>query len=263
MNRRRVKVWKDDRIVYYDKYATSEFWDNTWKNSTNIEFFKRYETGCLDEFHDIFIKYLDKSNRILEAGCGNGKYVLALRRRGFEHIEGLDWASKTVEQISAIFPDLQIKYGDVTRIDVNDNFYDNYISLGVVEHRYEGPDPFLKEAWRVLKSKGIAIFTVPYVNPLRKLKAKIGFYNPKNLVNGEFYQYAFSINEFISYLHKHGFKIIETKPISGYYGLKEELPIFFSILKKVPGGWRLRNAIQNSTYLDVFGHVCVFVCTKP
>ena len=77
------------------------------------------------------------------------------------------------------------------QIDSPDNQYDAYISIGVVEHRIDGPEPFLVEANRVLKPGGIAFISVPYVNPLRRFKSLLGCYKHQVTEKEIFYQYAF------------------------------------------------------------------------
>ena len=86
---------------------------------------------------------------------GLGQDVLALRVRGYD-AEGVDWGSETVQAVRELYPELPIRASDVTQMEVPDGYYKGYISLGVVEHRQEGPQPFLKEASRVLERDGVA-----------------------------------------------------------------------------------------------------------
>ncbi len=123
---------------------------------------------------------------------------MALRQRGWL-VEGVDYSEDTVAALHELFPDLPIRIADVTQLDVPDGHYGGYISIGVVEHRREGPEPFLSEALRVLRSGGIAVITVPYLNSLRRLKARWGCY--RGASHGlPFYQYAFSADEICEYL---------------------------------------------------------------
>lgn len=76
--------------------------------------------------------------------------VVTLNARGYD-IEGVDYAEETIEQLKVLFPDLPVRVGEVTNLDVEDGHYSGYISLGVIEHCKEGPEPFLREACRVSK----------------------------------------------------------------------------------------------------------------
>ena len=89
--------------------------------------------------------------------------MIALRARGFKHIEGIDWGERTIGIVKKVYPDLPVKVGDATRVDVPDDHFNAYLSLGVVEHRQEGPEPYLAEAFRVLKPGGYAFISVPFV----------------------------------------------------------------------------------------------------
>jgi len=260
--RDRIKISSNDRIVYYYYKADSIYWDNVWQETITHDYYKKYEQGDLDEFSTIFLKYLRKENRILEAGCGNGRYVLALQSRGFLGTEGIEWGQKTVKLVKDRYPNLPIRTGDVTNLDVQDEYYDDYISLGVVEHRIDGPSPFLNEAFRVMKRGGYAIFVLPYINPCRKLKQTLGFYNRSVPREFDFYQYAFSKKEFSEFLTKAGFTIVETKGLAGYYGMKEELPALFLFLSKLHGGWRIAQLIKNSSLIKLFSHTNCYVCQK-
>jgi len=107
--------------------------------------------------HKIFDKYLAKSNmKILEAGCGMGTWVYNLRVKGYDVI-GIDYMLSTVKRVKQYDESFPIQQGDVNNLDFPDNFFDAYVSLGVIEHFQEGPQKALSEAYRVLKPNGILL----------------------------------------------------------------------------------------------------------
>jgi len=258
---KRIKKWVNGRIIYYQDRADAAYWDRYWQASISEEFFNKYQQGSLDEYKSIFLKYFKKEDAILEAGCGTGKYVLAFRSRGFLRVEGIEWGRGTVQEVRKIYPDLPIYVGDATKIEKPDNYYDGYISLGVVEHLFSGPKPFIDEAFRVTKPGGYAIFTVPAINVLRMIKGHLGCYNG-NADASDFYQYAFSKSEFTCFLQESGFQVVETGSFAGYFGLLEEFPQLFKFLDHIKGGWRIKRFLKNSTMINIFGHLSFFVCTK-
>lgn len=258
----RLKIWNNGRLEYYSKVADAQYWDSLWERQISKEFYEKYSNGELAEYDTFIRRYLTQDDRILEAGCGTGRFVVALLARGYKDVSGIDWGQKTISTVKSIMPELPIKHGDVTNIPVDDGYYDAYISLGVVEHRQAGPEPFLREAVRILKREGVALISVPYVNPLRKIKHRLGFYHDHNLENYDFYQYAFDKQEFELLLTKVGFKVVEAQGISGVYGIKEELPFLAALFNRVPGFWRIEKLLKKCSLLDRLGHMIMFVCIK-
>lgn len=255
-----VRYVENGRLVYYRSKADAKFWDTHWRKHISPEFYTSASQGNLDWFEKPFTRYLPKSGSILEAGCGLGQYVMALQVRGYE-VEGVEWGDETVKSVRTIYPELPVQVGDVTRLTVPDGYYQGYISLGVVEHRREGPGPFLHEAYRVLAPGGIALISVPYFHSLRRLKAWLGLYRKPPTNNLEFYQYAFTAPEFIDILQCNGFEIIDRIPYDGLKGIKDEIPWLNWLVPHIlqwRGGWRLRTLLQYSA----LGHMLLVVCRK-
>lgn len=257
----RYKIWKNGKIAYYYDQANANFWDIHWENVITRDYYKGFEEGHLKEY-PFFEKHLRKQDFILEAGCGTARYVVALMAKGFKNIEGIDWGKQTINRVRTIYPDLPVKVGDATKVDVRNDYYDGYISLGVVEHREEGPEPFLNEAHRILKPAGYAFISVPYINSLRNFKRHLGFYGKVNNTNMVFYQYAYHKSEFQNLLESAGFEVIETHGIAGSFGIRDEFPTLFRLLDRLPGSWRINRYLRMFDRLDNWGHMILFVCKK-
>lgn len=137
-----------------------------------------------------------------------------------------------------------------------------YISLGVVEHRQEGPERFLQEAYRVLETGGIAFISVPYFHHLRRLRARLGLYRGQR--DGKrFYQYAFTQTEFASLLEAAGFSVIDRMLYDGYKGVKDEITLLPWMFTKPVVGWRLQQRLRSWKWAERnLGHMILFVCRK-
>jgi 2-polyprenyl-3-methyl-5-hydroxy-6-metoxy-1,4-benzoquinol methylase len=257
-----LRAWENDRIVYFSGEADPGLWDNRWKNLITRDYYEKYEHGELDELAPFAERLLGKEDRILEAGCGSARLVVSLLSRGFVNVEGMDCGAQTIDRVKAIFPNLPVRVGDVIEIDRRDDYYDGYISLGVVEHRKKGPEPYLHEAWRVLKPGGHAFFSVPYISTLRSLKHRIGLFGRMQGTTSVFYQYAFTKAEFLRILTEAGFEVIGARGVAGYYALQQELPSFLSLVRSIPGGPRVLRYLKGSGWIDHFGHMILFVCRK-
>lgn len=264
--RKSARCVENGRLVYYNLAADGAFWDGHWNTHINPEHYDWFAKGNLGYFEDIFPRWLPREGRILEGGCGPGYYVLALRALGYD-AEGVDFASETVKAVKRLRDNLPIKFGDVTALDVPDNIYSGYVSLGVVEHEKDGPEAFLKEAMRILKPGGVAVVSVPWFHPLRRRKAEKNRYDdhPGSL---EFYQYAFTEEEFTSILEDCGFEILHIDSYDPLKGLKDEVP-FFARMRKWPFLGRFLLRLMGILLNMVkplgkrLGHMLVVVARKP
>src|SRR5262249_55402251 len=129
----------------------------------------RIATCEWDGVRPYIFKYFSKRNSILEAGCGDGRWVKYLKSFGWDII-GLEFSKETVNMVREIWPDVEIIEGDAACSPFEENQFDGVISLGVIEHWEEGPDAPLKDIYRILKNGGIGIITVPCFNTVRRIK---------------------------------------------------------------------------------------------
>lgn len=216
----------NNRLVFVGKSATADYWDKHWledsvkEDKSKIKVFNRFVAR-------ITKKYLPQDSRILEGGCGWAQNVYTLSRLGY-NIYGLDYAQETVSRINKAMPDLQVIEGDVRKLPFEDNFFDGYWSLGVIEHFYDGYDDIMSEMYRKIRVGGKLFITVPSMSPLRTIKAKLGCYEK---FSGEispeesFYQFALSEKSVIDNFESNGFSLCKKSKLDGIKGLKGELAI--------------------------------------
>lgn len=209
----------NNRLAWFDDQSPMD-WDKHWAQHIRLDMYP--ENSGLGIMY-LFKDFLPTQGKILEAGCGTAQLVHGMRQSGYD-CEGVDNAVETIAQINRIKPDLPVRVDDVLNLDVPDGHYAGYVSLGVVEHRFEGPEPFFKEAHRVLAPGGVAIFTVPFFSPLRKLKAAVGCFSGKPTKKEFFYQYALSREEMTSMLRAHHFSVEALRYYAAWKGVKDEFP---------------------------------------
>lgn len=249
------------RLAYYLAAADAGYWDGHWRGWLAPEAYKLARSGGLGRFEYFFTAHLPKQGRILEAGCGLGQFVLALRVRGYD-AEGVEWGADTVAKVREIVSDLPIRVGDVTRLDVPDGYYSGYISLGVVEHRREGPEPFLREAFRVLEPGGVALISVPSFHALRRMKARLGMYRA-DAGGLDFYQYAYANEEFSGLLQDAGFQVQKIHNYDGFKGIKDEIALVRGLAAVRGLGPRVRRWIERWRWAERrLGHMAMFVCRR-
>lgn len=260
-NARVVRRAEQGRLVYYRSSADAAYWDEHWRSRVHAGMYSAADRGSLDFFTDVFLRRLPQTGRIIEAGCGLGQYVVALRARGYD-CEGVEWSVDTVEAIRRIRPECPIRSGDVTKLDVPDGHYQAYISLGVMEHRREGPDVFLAEAHRVLDQDGVLLVSVPHFHALRRLKGRLGLF--RGPVEGlQFYQQAFDPREMTAILRDNGFVVEQRLGYDPGKGLKDELAPLRPLLRHPRLGTRLGRFLSKRKWLSSWvGHMMLYVCRK-
>jgi len=255
---------RNDRLVYCGHCPDEGFWAGQWTAGRIENALGRAERGGLGHYERIFPRYLPSQGLVLEAGCGMGQHVVALNARGYE-CEGVEWSRATVDRVLACRPNTPVRFGDVTDLDVPPEKYAAIISLGVVEHREDGPEPFLREAHRVLEPTGLLLISVPWFNTVRRLRAALGGYRDET--SGlPFYQYAFTSKEFQRLVIEEGFEVMEVTGYDPYLGLETEVPGFKSVmavLKKLRIHTRFKRWLNRSNwFIHLSSHMLMLVCRK-
>jgi len=162
----------------------------------------------------IIENYINQSDKLIEAGCGLGGWVRYFSEKGFD-ISGIEYDNRIVEQAKAFDPDIKILCRNVLQLGFDDNTYDGYISLGVIEHFQEGPLDALLEAKRVTKPDGLIFLSVPLLTPLRRILAhpmRDLYFITHKLRGGKKYfgEYRYTKKELLDFLRITNFEPIYT-----------------------------------------------------
>ena len=177
-----------------------EDFSEQWDNSTielKIESARSFPASLARIY-----RYCPPGGSILEAGCGLGGWIIHLATKGYD-VTGVDFVEGAIKLIKTYDSSMKVFVGDATKLDFADNSFDFYLSLGVIEHLDEGPEPFLHEARRVLKPDGYGLISVPN-------KDYVLFKDVPNAPeNKSFFQYEYGKDEYEAVLRDCGFKIIE------------------------------------------------------
>jgi SAM-dependent methyltransferase len=257
--RNQERVFRGGRLEWYGVFPSEDFWGDLWQQRLGDGHLREADRGNLQDLEEVLVRHLDRQGRYLEGGCGMGYWVTALRARGYE-IEGVDNSSALVQAVRRVRPDLPIRHGDVLALDVPDGSLDGYLSFGVVEHRRDGPEPFLVEARRVLKPDGCLLLSVPFLCPLRRVKARLGLYRKEPSTDTPFFQYAFNEAELRSILAESGFRVEEVHYQQVQRCLVEEVPAYFE-LNRMRGARFLKHLVLSVVPPRIAGHLVLLVAT--
>jgi SAM-dependent methyltransferase len=211
------------RLALFHRFQdTKEYWHSHWSEKTRDSMSRIGREGRLPEFGSLILKHSPRHLPILEAGCGPGQIVAALHARGY-HVSGVDYEPEVVRYVNETMPYLDVKYGDVARLNYADQTIGSYISIGVVEHLPLGPEPVLSEARRVLHPDGVALISVPLLNTHRRaLLRRLGRNGGCVPAEYGFYQYYYSPEEFSRQLAEAGFRVLEMQPYGAMTFLARE-----------------------------------------
>ncbi len=203
-----------------------------------------------DDTAQIALQFLPRDGVILEAGCGPGHVVRYLMDHEFR-VEGIELNKTVVDKVLEIHPDLPIRVGDVSEISVPDEYYSGLVSFGVIEHFPLGLEVPLKEHFRILRPGGVAIFSVPSFNLVRRIKN--AYFSARDLFNprlnplvrrvagkkrlqrnargsggfryhvnpriGDFFEYWLTASEFEKEILRAGFEIEKSVPTHHFVGI--------------------------------------------
>lgn len=262
MARKLERRVRDGRLAWYAQHADENFWDEHWEQRLNADTYRAALDGRFQYLGALYRKWLPRDGRIVEAGCGRAEITVALRKLGYD-AEGVDYAQETVNHVGRIFPDLPLRQADVTCMQVPDGHYAGYISIGVIEHREAGPEPFVDEAFRILRPGGIGIFTVPYINPIRAQRIERGDFAGPPPADLPFYQYAYSEADLRALLERAGFEVLDSQPYGGFRGITDEkrwTRRWVKLLRRLPlVGPRFSRWLDHCRY----GHMIAMVVRRP
>ncbi|MEX0686982.1 MAG: class I SAM-dependent methyltransferase [Balneolales bacterium] len=161
----------------------------------------------VNHLHDKALKIFCKrylSGDLIDIGCGKKPYAEMLAsvvtsHTGLDHPESLH----SLEKVDLV--------GTAYKIPAKDASFDCAISTAVLEH-LEEPETAIREANRVLKQGGYAIYSVPFIWHIHE--------EPR-----DFYRYS---KYGLAYLfEKAGFEVIEIKPLSGFCVTFGQLLVYY------------------------------------
>lgn len=222
-----MKIIRENQLAYYEKAATPEFWDDRWKDlQNNPGLYLQFQLPSI--ILDTVTSFVPKGGHILEAGCGMGSIVYALNKSGWK-CTGVDFAQQTIDTIRIIKPELDVLTADVRQLPFPDRTFDGYISIGVIEHFFDGYAAIFQEMDRVLRRHGTILISFPAMNPLRRIKKSLGLYSSAYRSREkdqalEFYQYALDHRNVVNDLRRLNYTIKKIQWYEAWLGLADESP---------------------------------------
>jgi ubiquinone/menaquinone biosynthesis C-methylase UbiE len=179
--------------------------------------------------------YAKENERVLDIGCGNGRFSQYLEKADYM---GIDFSQKLIEEAKKRFPQKNFLMADALSLPFENESFNKVYGIAVIHHipSFEYKLKILLEAKRVLMSGGYLFLTA--WNLTEKNKKFLIKNTLQNLFSFSFswqdffikrkrYYYLFKKNELSSLAKKAGFEIIEEGIIK-----EERRNNFYLIAKK-------------------------------
>ena len=146
-------IYADDRTSRYYSSKTDEL---TEKYSKTNDLFSR-----------LFIKYLSTGSKVLDIGCGSGRDITGLIKKGFA-VRGADSSKAMIDSAVIRYPELtdKIVLSGLPDLPGIDTAYNGILCSAVLQHI---PDSNLYESFRrireLLEDEGIFVVSFPVNYP--------------------------------------------------------------------------------------------------
>jgi SAM-dependent methyltransferase len=135
----------------YRAHSSKDYWTSRWQNipvdlpQNNIEAYPlKYALEAVG----------GKNERILEAGCGNGRILRFFKERDYD-IEGFDYIDGAVHTLLNSDPELKVRTDDITKLSYDSDFFDCVLAFGLYHNlEEEGFQKAIQETNRVMKCGG-------------------------------------------------------------------------------------------------------------
>ena len=114
----------------------------------------------LERYH--WVAQWTERRRVIDAACGTGYGSALLAQQGAQVVFGLDLSEEAINEARRLYQvnNLHFEVADVTRLPIEDEAYDVFVSFETIEH-IDNVDQFLSEVVRVLKPGGRFICSTP------------------------------------------------------------------------------------------------------
>ncbi|KPJ71692.1 hypothetical protein AMJ50_00970 [Parcubacteria bacterium DG_74_3] len=132
--------------------------------------FSRTRKEAWKELEFLFDKYLITGEKVLDLGCGNGRWFLLFQERGVDYV-GVDNSEELIGIANIKYPQAKFQIAEALNLPFPNNFFDKVYSIAVL-HQIPSEEfrlRFLNEAKRVLKPGGFLILTVWKVHQKREI----------------------------------------------------------------------------------------------
>ncbi len=182
--------------------------------------------------------------RILESGCGTGRWMAFFERLGHRAV-GIDDSAGPLRVARARDAELRLVRGDALDCPFAAASFDAVFSSYVAEHFEDGPRRLFTEIHRLLKPGGLLIVTVPFANAFRRQfthRVLQAYYVVAGMRNRKltFTEFRYTQEEMAVFLRDTGFAVEHVEPDDFHLPWGKGLALDLGPLVLAPGAsWEL------------------------
>ena len=161
-----IQVCECNETGYLFYYPLSISGDESFYDELKKKLPEKYNTPYYSAWkweYDICIKYINKSDKVYEIGCGEGNFLLKLKESGVEEVYGTELNQDSVK--AAVSKGLGVEYITIQeKSKSSKEVFDVVCSFQVLEHIADVKS-FLDASIKILKKGGRLMIAVPFNDP--------------------------------------------------------------------------------------------------
>jgi len=148
-------------------------------------------------------QYLNNGAKVLDVGCGNGRFLKYLLKYGEYELYGTEMEGNSAKRALKI-SEINLKIGSLEQNDFSENYFDAITLFHVFEHLTK-PKQVLETIARIIKPRGIAVFSFPNITSFqaRVFKGKWLHLDPPH------HLFFFAPKDFINIMQNYGFEVVK------------------------------------------------------
>jgi len=157
---------------------------------------------------------LDRTGRILEAGCGAGRILRYYHDQGYD-IVGMDYIQAAIDKLKIADPSLQVETGDIVNLAYADQSFRYILAFGLYHNLENDLQKSIQETHRVLERNGVVCASFRADNIQTRISDWLADrkHKQQNTEPREFHKMNLTKREFSRLFSDAGFEIESTYPV--------------------------------------------------
>ena len=112
-----------------------EYWDNKAEDYSTDKLFNLVKAEPMTQY---MLKYFPRKSKVLDAGCGDGRFAFYLIKNGY-NVQGIDFSKRKIELCKKHAKELGLNekifnIGNVLNMRFKDSSFDVLLVRGVLNH---------------------------------------------------------------------------------------------------------------------------------